>query len=149
MLATCYKQTFVDFCISLDDVSQILSIRESVVGLVCDNEGIRDLLGVDLPSARLLDVRTNLQSSAIFRAHGSLQESLNNVTYLSNILGACEILGLEVTAAVKQEMAQVLWDSDELIPSIRILQSVESSKTLDKQTLPVNRAGVLATLVSA
>ena len=100
-------------------------------------------------SARLCEVQVNLESARTLRSFASYQQALNNVAYLSNILPLCEEVGLEVGTAVKQELSNVLWAKGELLPSIHVLRSLVDGESQDRQTIPVGKAGLLATLVSS
>ncbi len=94
--------------------------------------------------ARLVEVRGMLLSSNIYRFHQATQESLNVSTSLSDLIDPSERLGLNIDGAIKMEIANSLWDHDEMIPSIRMLQDVDDNAELQKQTINVSRAELLS-----
>lgn len=96
----------------------------------------------------LLEARAILKSSSLARRHGTLQQSLNAATYLSGNLREYAELGLSINAATRFEEASVLWELSEVTPSVNILRDLCDRKDLEKQSIPVNRAVVLAQLVS-
>lgn len=53
-------------------------------------------------------------------------------------------LGLTIDAAAKIEVAQALWDHGEMLPSIRMLQSVDNDSDLKRQSVEVRRSDLLA-----
>lgn len=83
-------------------------------------------------------------SSGIYRFHGAIQESLNLATSLTDLVNSTEELGLNVKAAISIESANSLWDHGEMISSIRMLQSMDDTTTLKKQTIPVSRSDLLS-----
>ena len=78
----------------------------------------------------------------------ALQEPLAVATYLSDIIPACADEGLNIDAAINNEVANVLRDQGEVTASIRILQELASRKTMDDQDLMVGKADLLARIVS-
>ena len=90
----------------------------------------------------------NLRSAEILRSLGSFQQSLSNVAYLSEMTPMCEKDGLQIGCAVKQELSNVLWERGELVPSIQILRNLVQNEDFESQSIPVGKAGLLATLVS-
>lgn len=117
------------------------------MGTVSNNEGLLRLLQVDASDTRLLEVQTNLLASATFRSIGAHQESMANVAYISNLIGPCQELGLRIEDAIKREAAATLWDREEFIPAIRILQELAATGSPRSQSIPVGKADILATLV--
>ena len=115
--------------------------------MLSDSDKHQRLLHVSQQSSRLLEVETNINSSCLLRSHGSLQEALANVTYLSDLIKPCESIDLRIDSAVQQEIANVLWEQGDIVPSIRMLQAIESSSGIGDQSIHVGRAGLLATLV--
>ena len=135
-------------CIRHDDLEIILTSREALSGMISDSATLQKLLGVSRQAALLEEVKIHLKSSQILRASGLVQQAVNNVAYLSELAPLCQEAGLAVDAAVKQEAANVLWESGELITSIHILRDLADLHHLETQVLPVGKAGLLATLVS-
>lgn len=67
---------------------------------------------------------------------------------LAKLIDPCGTFGLKIEAAAKFDLANVLWDLGEMTTSVRMLQEISHLSDLNKQTLPVSRAEVLASLVS-
>lgn len=67
---------------------------------------------------------------------------------LAKLVGPCTSLGLKIDAAANFDLANVLWDLGEMATSTRLLQEISQLNDLNRQSLPVSRAEVLATLVS-
>lgn len=130
-----------------EDVSQILSCRETLLSLLSKKSHLQNIIGVSQQEIRLVEVNSILRSSRICRDHGALQNSLTAATYLTSIIEPCGKLGLEITAAVQSEEANVLWDQGEMTASIRILQNLNTSIDLSRQSIPVGKSGLLAQLV--
>lgn len=106
-----------------------------------------DLVGnTKLPVAKLrqLEVQSLLLSSGIYRFHQANQESLTISTSLSDMVSKCSILNVHVDAAVGVEVANSLWDHGEMGTSIRMLQEIDRSSSLNKQAIPVERADLLS-----
>jgi serine-protein kinase ATM len=85
-----------------------------------------------------------LLSSTIYRFHHATQESLNLSTSLADLIEPSERMGLSVDAAVKLEVANSLWDHDEMLPSIRLLQAIDKESSLKDQRVPVSRSDLLS-----
>ncbi|KAK3692273.1 hypothetical protein B0T22DRAFT_9106 [Podospora appendiculata] len=126
-----------------NDVSQILSCRETALSMWSQHHRLRTtrLAPAD---ARLVQVRSILLSSDIFRFHRASQETLNLSTTLSDLIEPCEAMGLNVDAAIRIEAANSLWDHGEMISSIRMLQNIDKDSPLKKQTVPVSRSDLLS-----
>ncbi|CAK7263391.1 Serine/threonine-protein kinase tel1 [Sporothrix epigloea] len=128
-----------------DDVSQLLSYRETTLSTISEQSLVRGGINVSPAEARLVEIKGLLLSSSIYRFHHAMQESLNVATSLSDLIMPSEKLGLGVDAAIKMETASSLWDQGEMLASIRMLQSVDrDSSHLNKQTVPVSRSYLLS-----
>jgi len=127
-----------------EDVSQILSCRETTLSAISQQAEIRGSMKVSPAEARLAEVRGMLLASSIYRFHHATQESLNLSTSLADLIDPSEKLGLSIDAAIKMEVANSLWDHDEMIPSIRMLQSIDRDSSLKKQMVPVSRSDLLS-----
>ena len=136
------------FFFSLNDVSQILTTRAALLGMFSENSAIQDLLHLNANESRLVEVSSGLASSKILRSHGSLQESLVEMTYLSKLVDPCKSAGLRIEACVNEEIANNMWDRGEILPAIRILQDLDKTSELGSQSIQIGKAGMLATLVS-
>ncbi|KAG8161861.1 hypothetical protein KVR01_008848 [Diaporthe batatas] len=128
-----------------DDVSQILSHRETTFSVLGQKNMLRSTLNLTSPETRLVEVRSMLLSSSIYRFHHARQESLNVATKLTDLVGSSEAIGLNIDAAVSMETANSFWDYGEMIPSIRLLQGLQGSpSSLKKQSIPVTHADLLS-----
>ncbi|KAJ4398775.1 Serine/threonine-protein kinase tel1 [Neurospora sp. IMI 360204] len=126
-----------------DDVSQILSCRETTLSMWSQHHNLRPsrLTPAD---ARLAQIRGMLVSSDIYRFHRATQETLNLSTTLTDLIKPSEQMGLTVDAAIRMEAANSLWDQGEMISSIRMLQNIDKDSSLKKQTVPVSRSDLLS-----
>ena len=96
-----------------------------------------------------MEVGALLSSSATFRKHGALQESLASATYLSEIVEKCKAVGLNIDAAAQYEVASALWEQGEASTSIRMRQELMGKVDLSKQSNSIGISVLLAKLVSA
>ncbi|EFQ24914.1 phosphatidylinositol 3 [Colletotrichum graminicola] len=126
-----------------EDVSHLLSCRQTTLSLMSQQSKLRNQT-LSTAEARQVEIRCMLMSSGIYRFHQATQESLNISTSLTDLVGPCEDLGIKVDAAIKIEAANSLWDHGEMIPSIRMLQSIDNDSSLKKQTIPVSRSDLLS-----
>ncbi|PHH90696.1 hypothetical protein CDD83_2917 [Cordyceps sp. RAO-2017] len=127
-----------------DDVSQILSCRETTASMLSQHASTMSSVKLPASSWRRMQVETMLTASAIYRYHQATQESLNISTALNKLVPVCEDLNLHVDAAVKIEVANSLWDYGEMSTSIRMLQGIDKDSCLEKQTIPVSRSELLS-----
>ncbi|CAK7214177.1 Serine/threonine-protein kinase tel1 [Sporothrix bragantina] len=127
-----------------DDVSQLLSYRETTLSTISEQNYVRGSMKVSPAEARLVEIKGLLLSSSIYRFHHAMQESLNVTTSLSDLIVPSEELGLSVDAAIKMETASSLWDHGEMLASIRVLQSIDRDSSLKKQMVPVSRSDLLS-----
>ena len=98
--------------------------------------------------ARLFEMYNLLASSKMSRTHGAFQNALGTITYMAQLIEPCVEAGVNVTAAVQYESANVLWDQVEMTASIRMLQDLEAILDLQSQAIQVGKPQLLATLVS-
>ncbi|KAK8872805.1 Serine/threonine-protein kinase TEL1 [Apiospora arundinis] len=126
------------------DIMQILSCRETTLSMLGHTLPIRSTGTFSKPETRLAEVKSMLLSSNIYRYHQATQESLNIATMLNGLISPSSELGLVIDAAAKLEAANALWDHQEMVSSIRMLQSIEATSDLKKQTVFVQRSDLLA-----
>lgn len=129
-----------------DDVSQVLSNRGTIMSMASQHAPRLRFPKVALGTLKRMEVQSLLISSNIYRYHEAKQESLNIATILTDLIPACESLGIKIDAAVNVEAANALWDFGEISTSIRILQSINQDTSLSTQTLPVHRSDLLSKL---
>lgn len=95
--------------------------------------------------ARLVEIRSLLLSSSIYRFHQARPEALSISTTLRDLVAPSEAIGLTIDAAVKMDEAYSLWEYGEMTSSIRLLQSLhDNASSLKKQNVPVSHAEVLS-----
>ncbi|KAK5652501.1 hypothetical protein OQA88_10406 [Cercophora sp. LCS_1] len=128
---------------SYDDVSQVLSCRETSLSIWSKDNGSRPP-AVSKADARLFQVRGMLLAADVYRFHRAHQETLNLSTRLTSLIRPSEILGLGVDAAIQVEAANALWDQGEMISSIRMLQSIDKDGLLKRQMVAVSRSDLLS-----
>ncbi|KAM0812499.1 hypothetical protein AB5N19_12490 [Seiridium cardinale] len=126
------------------DVSHLLSTRGTTLSIL--GKTIQSLPRSDLTlrDTKLVEARSALLSSSIYRFHHARQESLNIATALNDSIDQGADLGLTIDAAARIEVAHALWDHGEMLPSIRMLQSVDDDSDLKKQSVEVRRSDLLA-----
>lgn len=89
-----------------------------------------------------------LLASKLNRSHNALQESLSLATSLMDLVEPSRKLGLNLEAAVHMEAANALWDQGEVASSIGMLQALEESSALKKQTIQVGHSDLLSKIGS-
>ncbi|KAI0148495.1 phosphatidylinositol 3 [Xylariaceae sp. FL1272] len=127
-----------------DDVSGILSRRDTTMSVFSQYTMRSEAAKVDPPMARLAQVKAMLLSSGVHRYHQAFQESLNIATSLTHLVQPSADLGLHIDSATRVEAAESLWDHGEMMSSIRMLQLIDEDTDLKKQTIPVSRSDLLA-----
>ncbi|KAJ1335593.1 serine-protein kinase ATM [Microdochium nivale] len=127
-----------------EDVSQILSCRQTTFSMLSQTPQLRGLAGLQHSDTRLAEFKSMILSSGIYRYHQATQESLNIAVSLTSLVKPSEDLGLVLDSAARVETANSLWDHGEMIPSIRMLQAVDEDRALDKQSIIVSRPDLLA-----
>ncbi|KAI1263998.1 phosphatidylinositol 3 [Xylariaceae sp. FL1019] len=127
-----------------DEVSGILSRRDTTMSVLSQFTMRSEAAKVDPPMARLAQVKAMLLSSGVHRYHQAYQESLNIATSLTHLVQPSADLGLYIDSATRVEAAESLWDHGEMMSSIRMLQLIDEDTDLKKQTVPVSRSDLLA-----
>ncbi|KAK6351146.1 Serine/threonine-protein kinase tel1 [Orbilia javanica] len=133
---------------SFHDVDDIYSARMAICRSMVKRAHLRANAQVEIKSARLLEAKTLIKMCQISRSHSILQKSLTTSVSLSEMIGPCRDIGVEIEAAATLEAASVLWDQGETLPAIGMLQpllemSNQDSKYLD-QDIPIRRPELLA-----
>ena len=130
------------------ELHELLSRRRTIFGVLRRNKALQDDMKLSLKDTILLEVKAILHSlhspHDTVQPYGALTESI----YLSELVHSCGQVGLRIDARAKLELATVLWNLDEQGSSIKILQEVVARNDLMDQSVEVDRAGVLARLVS-
>ena len=133
--------------LSLEYVSNISSCRETLLSVLSKSGNLQRLLNVSARNARETEVRTLLFTSGLSRHHRAVQSALKTATYLAQIVQPCKDLGLNVEAAVQYEGSNVLWDQNEMLASIRMLEWLVQNADMGSQDIHVSRSELLAKLV--
>ncbi|KAI1143923.1 hypothetical protein F5Y05DRAFT_10911 [Hypoxylon sp. FL0543] len=127
-----------------EDVSQILSCRETTLSMLAQTSQRRGMTKINTPDATLAQVKSVLLSSSIYRYHRATQECLNIATTLTDLVPPSAELGLHLDSIAKFEAAESLWDHGDMTSSIHMLQSIDDDPSLRKQTIPISRPDLLA-----
>lgn len=81
------------------------------------------------------------------RRHGALQNALGTAMYLTQLIKPYEDAGINITAAVHLESANVLWAQGEMTASIRMLRELQQNFDSKSQFIHVGKSELLAKLV--
>lgn len=125
-------------------MNHILSCRGTTLSTLSQQPRLQTLLKVNPVDTRLVEVQTALLASRLNRAHKATQESLSLATSLTDLIGPCQKISLNIDIAVQVEAANALWDQGEMASSIGILQALDDATALKKQTIPVGRSDLLS-----
>ncbi|EEP80156.1 conserved hypothetical protein [Uncinocarpus reesii 1704] len=131
---------------SFHDIGQILASHEAIFSMISRKPHLRTMLATNARDAQLLEVKAIRESLRISREHDVHQASLKSAMLLTKLIEPCSQLGVEIDAAVTLDMANVLWDQGEMTTSIKMLQQLSEKRDVHKQSIPVNRAEILASL---
>lgn len=126
----------------------ILSCRETLFSSLSRGSNLQRLIKVSQRDARHFEMRNLLASSKMSRTHGALQNALGMITYMAQLVEPSREAGVDVTAAVQYESANVLWDQGEMTASIAMLQDLEARFDMHTQAIQIGKPQLLATLVS-
>ncbi|KAI0841594.1 hypothetical protein F5Y06DRAFT_293294 [Hypoxylon sp. FL0890] len=127
-----------------EDVSQILSCRETTLSMLAQTSQRRGMTRINPPEATLAQIKSMLLSSTVYRYHRATQECLNIATALTDLVLPSADLGLHLDSIAKFEAAESLWDHGDMTSSIHMLQSIDEDPSLRKQTIPISRPDLLA-----
>ncbi|KAK6533509.1 Serine/threonine-protein kinase tel1 [Orbilia ellipsospora] len=133
---------------SFNDVDDIYSARMATCRSMVKRPHLRAHARVEIQSVRLLEAKTLIKMCQISRNHNVLQKSLTTSVSLSEMIGPCREIGVEIEAAAVLEAANVLWDQGETLPAIGMLQPLldlsEGNGSYLKQAIPIGRPELLA-----
>lgn len=132
---------------SFQHINTIASCRETLLSSLSKNRNLQGFLRTSQRESRTIEINILLASSKMSRHHGALQNSLATATYLNRLIEPCGEIGLNITAAVQFESANVLWDQGELTASIRMLQDLRNKFDADTQLIHIGKPELLARLV--
>lgn len=130
------------------DIGEALNVREALFSSIKRKDYLKSAFRLSDRDAQLLEVKVIRKSLGITRAHEMSQASLKSAIRLTNLVQPCASLGINIDGAAKYDLANVLWDQGEMTTSIQILQQLNNQNGLSRQSIPINRAELLVTLVS-
>lgn len=130
----------------IDDVKEILSNRQTLFSTLRQNASLQKALHLSSKQCYAFEVEALLDLSKLSREHLKLQEALTTATSLSAMVEECQATNLKVDAAVTVETASVLWLAEEASSSVRMLRDALNMPDMERQDVPVGRAGLLAQL---
>lgn len=132
---------------SFKHISSIISCRETLFSSLSKSRALQSFLKTTQRDARALESHALLASSRMSRRHGALQNALGTAMYLTQLIKPCEDAGINITAAVQLESANVLWAQGEMTASIRMLQELLQNFDSKSQLIHVGKSELLAKLV--
>lgn len=112
------------------------------------NESLRNLRGVGLIDAQLLEARMLLSSLQIAREYQEPQFCLNRATHLCQLAQIAPTSQLKFDAVAQHALAKTLWDQGEVSTPIQMLRLLSSRTDLPDQDVSVSLVEILADLVS-
>ncbi|KAI9167447.1 Serine/threonine-protein kinase TEL1 [Paramyrothecium foliicola] len=127
-----------------ENVSHILSCRNTTMSMLGQHARLLKNSRISVSNIKMLEIRSMLMASGVYRYHKATQESLNIATTLNDLIKPCEDMNLHVDAAIKIETASSLWDHGEMATSIRMLQSIDREASLKTQTIPISKSDLLS-----
>jgi ataxia telangiectasia mutated family protein len=131
-----------------EDVRQLLSCRETLFDVLGTNAPLLASLRAKTGTIRGMEVQALVSSSTICRKHGALQESLERVTYLTDIVQQCKAIGLDIEAIAQHEVASVLWEQGEAETSTGMREHLIECTNFESQDADISLPVMLAKLVS-
>ncbi|MCJ1468855.1 Serine/threonine-protein kinase tel1 [Pseudocyphellaria aurata] len=129
---------------SFKHVSSIISCRETLFSSLSKSKTLQNFLRTTQRDARALESHALLASSEMSRRHGALQNALGTAMYLTQLVKPCEDVGINITAAVQLESANILWAQGEMTASIRMLQELRQNFDPKSQLIHVGKSELLA-----
>jgi len=119
-----------------------------VFRIVVRDQALQEALKVHGSEFGIAEIDVAIRASAISRKLGLLEDSLADVTFLSELTNCNGQQDFKVDGAVKFETSNALYDRGELTSSISILRNLDDTCQYDHQQLSISRSDVAATLVS-
>jgi len=116
--------------------------------MVVRNQALHKALQIQSNEVRIAEVDVIIRASAISRKLGLLEDSLADVTFLSQLVNHNAPPHIIVDGVVALETSNALYARGELVSSIGILRTLHETCQYDQQNLQISRSDVLATLVS-
>ena len=130
------------------DVEEMMAMRQATFGSLVKRDHLRAQSGIDKKKARYLEAQALIGCCKMARKHSVLQHALSAATQLSMVVEPCREVGLDISAVATLQVANVLWEDSQSIPSIRMLTALENDKQSASQSMVIGRAKLLAKIVS-
>ncbi|KAK6439953.1 Serine/threonine-protein kinase tel1 [Oleoguttula sp. CCFEE 5521] len=131
---------------AFEDVHILLENRHIAFSILARNTALREDLHIPLKDVRLYQAQALLQYSSLARAQGALQSAIGAANEVNNLAALLQPLGLDIQAASKQEVATVLWASEERATSVKMLLDIIGMPDISTSAVPIGRSGLLAQL---
>ncbi|CCX29977.1 Similar to Serine/threonine-protein kinase tel1; acc. no. Q4WVM7 [Pyronema omphalodes CBS 100304] len=128
------------------DVEEMLALRQVAFGSLSKRDHLRIHANLEPKQARLFEAEALVSSCKMARKHIALHHALSAAVKLSDIVQPCKEIGLDISGVATLQAANVFWEKGQLVPSIRMLASLENDKASASQTMAVGRAKLLAKL---
>lgn len=126
------------------DSRLITSSRQSLLAVLGRNDLLSGTFG--LKTIRGAEIESLIDLSSIARTHGQLQEALSASNQLGDLVEHSKALGLKADAAVMLESASVLWEANEVVPSVQMLRGALVASGSDTDAVFIGQPGLLAQL---
>lgn len=121
--------------------------HQAIATILRGNGAMLDEMQITPKDACRFEVEATLCTARVTQQNGHLQRSLTALNYIASMNAICDDVGLSVTNATEQATAATLCDLGEIGAAHKLLKSLCARKDLEKQSIPVGRAGLLAQLV--
>ncbi|OQN97437.1 hypothetical protein B0A48_16596 [Cryoendolithus antarcticus] len=131
---------------AFEDVHALLENRHTAFSILAKNTALREDLHIPLKDVRLYQAQALLQYSSLARAQSALQTAIGAANEVNNLAALLQPLGVDIHAAAEQEVATVLWASEERATSVKMLRDIISMSDVGTSAIPVGRSGLLAQL---
>lgn len=125
-----------------------MAMRQATVGSLAKRSHLREHAKVSENKAKFMEAHTMIGYCKMARKHEMVQHALSAATQLSRLAPGCKAVGIDISGVAALQVANVLWEDGQGIPSIKMLQDLEKDKTLASQSIVVKRAKLLAKLGS-
>lgn len=129
-----------------EDFDLLQQGRITTFSVLGRNEPLLKDLHVTRNTMRTSEVQALLSHTALSRQHNQLQTALCAATQADHLAQDLRASGIYVDVAAKQEVASVLWDSQENSASVKMLRDTINTSKLEAQEIKVGRSGLLAQL---
>lgn len=129
-----------------EDFDLIQQGRITSLGVLGRNDSLLTELHVARNVVRTCEANALLSYSSLARQHGQLQTALCAATQVNDLALDLQASGVRIEAAVKHEIASILWESEESTASVKMLRETLRSSDMESQHITVGRSDLLAQL---